>query len=191
MIIILRTLKHFKAQYLGDPMEHNYKTLFSQEALAKQVTKLGQQISQDYQGKQIIVVGVLKGSFIFVADLIREMTCSLSVEFIGVSSYKGTKSTGHVKITQDLTHDIKGKHILLVEDIVDTGRTLDYLIELLKVREPASLKVCSLLSKPHKHDMKNKVDYVGFNIQDQFVIGYGLDLDGNYRQIPYVAEFTR
>ena len=169
-------------------MEILHKPLFTQEQIASQVKKIAEQINQDYDGKPIVIVGVLKGAFIFVSDLVRQLDLPVSIEFIGVSSYQGTSSTGHVRITNDLGHDVKGKNVLLVEDIIDTGKTLDYLIELIKVREPSSMKICALLSKPHIHAMKSKIDYVGFEIQDQFVIGYGLDLDGNYRQMPYIAE---
>ena len=111
----------------------------------------------------------------------------LCVEFIGVSSYKGTQSTGQVRITHDLSIDLEGKNVLLVEDIVDSGVTIDYLLDLLKVRNPAALKVCTLLSKPHAHKMKHDLDYVGFTVGDEFVVGYGLDVDGRFRELPYIG----
>ncbi len=168
--------------------ELNYKPLFNEQDLKKRVSELGKEISDQYQGEELICVGVLKGSVVFMADLVRAITVPLQMEFIGVKSYDGTSSTGHVQITTDLTADIKGKNVLIIEDIVDTGMTLDYLINLLKVRGPKSLRICALLSKPDAHIMKNDVDYVGYEISKEFVVGYGLDLDGDFRQLPYVAQ---
>jgi hypoxanthine phosphoribosyltransferase len=162
--------------------------LFDEKTLAKRVAELGAQISKDYAKDELICVAVLKGSVLFFADLIRKITRPVQIEFIGVSSYAGTESTGHVRITHDLSADIKGKHILLVEDIVDTGMTIDYLMNTLKVREPKSLKVCALLSKPDSHIMKGHLDYVGFEISREFVVGYGLDLNGAYRALPHIAQ---
>lgn len=163
------------------------KEMISASDLAIRVQELGNEISRDYNGEEVVVISVLKGSFIFAADLIREMTVPLSTEFIAVSSYEGTESTGHVRIVNDLSSEIKGKNILIVEDIVDTGKTLDYLLNMFKAREPKSIKVCALLSKPDVHSMHAKVDYYGFNIKNEFVVGYGLDLDGRFREIPYLA----
>jgi len=165
-----------------------YNPLFDEAAIAKRVEELGKQITKDHAGEELVVVGVLKGSFIFVADLIRKIDLPIEVEFIGVSSYEGTKSTGEVRITSDLYSEIKGRNVLLVEDIVDTGRTIDFLLETLNVRGPKSLKICTLLSKPEAHVMKHEIDYVGFEITNEFVIGYGLDLDGKYREIPFIAQ---
>ena len=166
----------------------NLKPLFDEKMLAKRVAELGRQISQDYGKEEIICVGVLKGSVIFLADLMRHITAPQRLEFIGVASYDGTVSTGHVRITHDLTAEIKGKNILLVEDIVDTGMTIDFLMDTLKVREPKSLKICALLSKPDAHIMHNDLDYVGFEISKEFVVGYGLDFNGRYRELPYIAQ---
>ncbi|MEZ4741153.1 MAG: hypoxanthine phosphoribosyltransferase [Bdellovibrionota bacterium] len=171
--------------------EVSFTTLYSKEEVAKRVEELGKQISSDFNGQQLVVVGVLKGAFVFLADLVRAIKLPLQIEFIGISSYEGTTSTGEVRITSDLYKEIKGKNILLVEDIVDTGRTIDFLIDTLKVREPKSIKICSLLSKPEVHAMKNGLDYIGFEIFDEFVIGYGLDLDGSYRELPYLAKVTQ
>jgi len=159
------------------------RILLSEETLAERTRELGALITSDYAEEPLIVVGVLKGSFIFMADLVRQIQLP-----IGVSSYKGTESTGQVRITQDLTGEIKGANVLIVEDIVDTGLTIDYLIQLLKVRQPKSIKVCSLLSKPEAHIMNTKIDYVGFEISSEFVVGYGLDLDDGYRELPYIAQ---
>jgi len=171
-------------------MSPEYKTLISREQISQKLQEMGQRISHDYDGQPLVVISVLKGAFIFTADLIRHINLPVSVEFIGVASYQGTRSTGHVRITNDLTCDVKGKHILLVEDIIDTGKTIDYLMDMLEVREPASLKICSFLSRPECHVMKRKINYTGFEIGNEFVIGYGLDLDGRYRELPYVAQVT-
>jgi hypoxanthine phosphoribosyltransferase len=168
--------------------ELKYVPLFDQAKIKKRVEELGAKITQDYAGESLVVVGVLKGAFIFVADLVRSINLPVSVEFIGVSSYSGTKSTGAVRLTYDLTADIKGKNVLLVEDIIDTGHTIDYLIEALNVRGPKTLKVASFLSKPEAHQMHHSIDYIGFEISKEFVIGYGLDLDQHYRNLPYVAQ---
>lgn len=166
----------------------NYVPLFDEKKIAGRIKEIGAQIAKDYAGESLVVVGVLKGAFVFVADLVRAIDLPLSVEFIGVSSYSGTKSTGAVRLTYDLTADIKGKNVLLVEDIIDTGHTIDYLLEALKVRGPKSIKVASFLSKPEAHQMHNIIDYIGFEISKEFVIGYGLDLDQFYRNLPYVAQ---
>ena len=163
-------------------------TLFSAAQLAERVRSLGQEINRDYQGKTIWVVGVLKGSFIFLADLIRSLDVPCQVEFIGVSSYEGMHSTGLVRINYDLTVDIEGKDVLLVEDIIDTGITIDYLLKSLQLRKPKSLKVACLLAKPEAHKIKIEIDYIGFEISKEFVIGYGLDLDGFYRNLPELKQ---
>lgn len=165
-----------------------YVPLFDEQKIASRIRELGAQISRDYGGESLVVVGVMKGAFVFVADLVRSISCPLKVEFIGVSSYSGTKSTGTVRLTYDLTADIRDKHVLLVEDIIDTGYTIDYLLETLKVRGPKSLKVAAFLSKPEAHKMATTIDYCGFEISKEFVIGYGLDLDQYYRNLPYVAQ---
>jgi hypoxanthine phosphoribosyltransferase len=164
------------------------RPLFDETALSNRIKELGAKIEQDFGNEPITVVGVLKGSFIFLSDLVRSIKNPMKIEFIGVSSYHGTESTGHVRITQDLTAEIRGKNVLLVEDIIDTGLTMDYLINTFKVREPKKLKICTLLSKPESHMMKTHVDYVGFEISNEFVIGYGLDLNGDYRNLPYIAQ---
>jgi len=169
-------------------MELELNPLFKASELAERVKELAHQIQNDYNGEPLVCVGVLKGSIIFLSDLIRNLNLPVSIEFIGCASYEGTKSTGHVQITTDLTADIKDKNVLLVEDIVDTGMTIDYILNTLRVREPKSLKICALLSKPDSHIMKHKLDYVGFEISKEFVVGYGLDYNGRYRELPYVAQ---
>ncbi len=166
----------------------DYTTLFDAAQIASRITALGAQITKDYAGETLVCVGVLKGAFIFLADLVRAIDLPLTVEFIGVASYAGTNSTGHVQLTLDLSADIKGKHVLLIEDIIDTGHTIDYLIETLQVRGPKSLRVASFLSKPEAHQMDHHIDYVGFEITKEFVIGYGLDLDQFYRNLPYLGQ---
>ncbi len=151
------------------------------------VRALGEQIARDYAGRSLVVVGVLKGSFIFLADLVRAIDLPLTVDFIGISSYQGTSSTGVVQITSDLGRPIEGKDVLLVEDIVDTGLTMRYLLENLATRGPASLKVCALLEKPTRARVNVPIDYRGFVIGDEFVVGYGLDRDGRMRNLPFVG----
>lgn len=166
----------------------SYKTLHDAATIAKRVQELGSAISKDLKGEPVIVLGVLKGAFVFMADLIRAINVPLTCEFIGVSSYVGTQSTGNVRITHDLSVDITGKNVLLVEDVIDTGKTIDYLIDVLKASHPKSIRVCTFLDKPEAHVMRHKIDYVGFNISKEFVIGYGLDLDERYRELPYLAQ---
>ena len=151
------------------------------------VRALGEQITRDYAGRPLVVVGVLKGSFIFLADLVRAIDLPLTVDFIGISSYQGTSSTGVVQITSDLGRPIEGKDVLLVEDIVDTGLTMRYLLENLATRGPASVKVCALLEKPTRARASVPIHYRGFVIGDEFVVGYGLDWDGRMRNLPFVG----
>jgi hypoxanthine phosphoribosyltransferase len=166
----------------------DYKPLFDEARIAARVRELGARIAADFQGEPVICVGVLKGAFVFLADLVRAIDLPLTVEFIGVASYSGTESTGHVRLTHDLTVDIQGKNVLLIEDIIDTGHTIDYLLDTLSVRGPKALKVAAFLSKPEAHQMHHAIDYVGFEISREFVIGYGLDLDQRYRNLPYLAQ---
>ncbi len=161
--------------------------LISKEDLAARVRALGEQITRDHQGRSLVVVGVLKGSFIFLADLVRAIDLPISIDFIGISSYQGTSTTGVVKITSDLTRPIEGKDVLLVEDIVDTGLSMRYLLDNLATRRPSSLKVCALLEKPARARVKVPIDYRGFVIGDEFVVGYGLDWDGRLRNLPFVG----
>jgi hypoxanthine phosphoribosyltransferase len=161
--------------------------LISEERIRARVAELGREIAHDYAGRPLVVVGVLKGSFVFLADLVRAIDLQISVDFIGISSYAGTSSTGVVQITSDLTRSIEDHHVLLVEDIVDTGLTMQYLLENLETRRPASLQVCALLEKPTRARVKVPIAYKGFVIDDVFVVGYGLDWDGKMRNLPYVG----
>ena len=150
--------------------------LISESEIKKQVKKLGKKITTDYQDKELLVIGILKGSFIFVADLVREIKLNVYVDFMQVSSYKTSmESSGEVIFVKDLTSDVKNKHVLIVDDIIDTGRTLEALVEALKQRNPKSIKTCVLLDKKERREVDFDADYVGFVIPDKFVIGYGLD----------------
>lgn len=165
-------------------------TYFSEEQIKQRVLELAKIIDQDYQGEEVVVIGVLNGSFMFVADLIRAMECPVYLDFIAVSSYLGTESTGDLKMLKDIKVDVKGKHVLLVEDIVDTGLTISKLAELFKLRGPKSLKLATLLHKSARTEHEVKIDYLGFEIEDKFVIGYGLDFDGKYRELPYIGVYS-
>ena len=162
--------------------------MISEEQLSRRIEELGAEIRERYNGEPVAVIGVLKGCFLFLADLCRHLHEDVTVDFLGLSSYSGTASTGVVRLTSDLKVDIQGKNVLIVEDIVDTGLTMQYLLKLLKTREPASLAVCTLLDKPSRRRAPVHVDFCGFSIQDRFVVGYGLDLDERYRNLPYIAE---
>jgi hypoxanthine phosphoribosyltransferase len=169
----------------------NVEPLITEEGLARRVAELGARITEDYRGKDLVVVGVLKGSFPFVADLVRQIDLPLRVDFLGLSSYgNGTESSGVVKITSDLTKPIAGKHVLVVEDIVDTGLTMKYLLANLATRQPASVRVCSLLEKPARLRVEVEIAYKGFTIPDEFVVGYGLDFAEQYRNLPDVCVLS-
>jgi hypoxanthine phosphoribosyltransferase len=163
-------------------------TLISADRVRARVRELGEAITRDYAGQSLVLLGVLKGSFVFVADLARHIDLPIRIEFLGVRSYgAGTQSSGVVQITQDLTSPIEGEHILVVEDIVDTGLTVHYLMELLATRQPKSVRLCALLHKPARRQREVAIDYLGFEIDDVFVIGYGLDYAQRYRNLPEIA----
>lgn len=164
------------------------EVLVSTEAIATRVKEIGDEISADYAGKDILMIGVLRGAVIFMADLARAISRPVAIDFMAVSSYGATThSSGVVRILKDLDEDIEGKHLLIVEDIIDSGLTLKYLVENLKSRKPASIKVCTLLSKPSRRKVDVPVDYNGFTIPDQFVVGYGLDYAEKYRNLPFIG----
>jgi hypoxanthine phosphoribosyltransferase len=163
------------------------EVLIAEADLQARVKALGAEITRDHAVRPLVVVGVLKGSFIFLADLVRAIDLPITIDFIGISSYQGTRSTGVVQITSDLTRPIEGKDVLLVEDIVDTGLSMRYLLDNLATRRPASVKVCALLEKPSRAVVKVPIDYRGFEIGDEFVVGYGLDWDGKLRNLPFVG----
>jgi len=155
--------------------------------VAAKVKELGAQITRDYQGKALTLVGVLKGSVFFTTDLARAIDLPVNIEFLGASSYAGTETTGEVRITFDLTKPMQGRHIILVEDIVDTGLTMKFLLENFAARHPASVKICALLEKPSRARVKVPIDYKGFVIDDHFVVGYGLDYEEKYRNLPFIG----
>ena len=161
----------------------------SKEQIANRVKEIGALISKDYAGKEVTVIPLLTGAFMFAADLLREIKVPVDIQFMATSSYEGTQSTGEVKINYDLKRSVHGKHVLLVEDIVDTGTTLKTVMEIMKTRKPASIKLASLLYKPARNIHPVDIDYLGFEIEDKFVIGYGLDYDGRYRELPYIGVY--
>ena len=164
------------------------KILITEEEAKKRIAELAEEINRDYEGKEYTMVVTLRGAVMFFADLFRQLTGNVDCDFIAVSSYGATThTTGEVKMSKDLSSPIKNKHIIIVEDIIDTGITLSYLKKLLAAREPASLKVCSFLDKPSRREVEIEGDYIGFKIPNEFVIGYGLDYDQKYRNLPDVC----
>lgn len=169
-------------------MAERIEIMLTEQEVDAKIKEIGQKISQDYAGKQVHLVCVLKGGSFFMCELAKRITIPVSFDFMSVSSYGGdTKSSGVVKIVKDLDEPLEGKHVIIVEDIVDSGRTLSYLKELLNQRGPASLAVCTLLDKPERRVVDVNADYSGFNIPDEFVVGYGLDYDQKYRNLPYIG----
>ena len=163
------------------------RVLISQETLQEKVSEVGARISADYAGREPVFVGVLKGCFIFMADLMRSITINCSMDFMAVSSYSGTTTTGAVKINKDLSQDIEGKDVIIVEDILDSGVTLHYLKGYLEGRKPASIKIVTLMDKPARRKADVHADYFCFDVPDEFVVGYGLDYDEKYRNLPYIG----
>lgn len=163
-------------------------TLFSEEKLAGVVKDLGKQISEDYKGRNLLLVSILKGSVVFMTDLMRSITIPCEIDFMAVSSYgSGTKSSGTVRILKDLDRDIRGYDVLIVEDILDSGMTLSYLMDLLYARNPHSIRICTLFDKPDRRAVDIYADYKGCEVPDEFIVGYGLDFDEKYRNLPYVG----
>ena len=163
------------------------RILISEEEIQKKVAEMGKKISQDFRDKDPLSVGVLKGCFIFMADLMRYVDIRCSMDFMAVSSYSGTSSTGAVKINKDLSEDIEGRHVIIVEDILDSGVTLSYLKQYLMVRKPASISIATLMDKPARRKADVYADYSCFEIPDAFVVGYGLDYNERYRNLPYIG----
>lgn len=163
--------------------------LVSEEELRQKVRELGEQISRDYEGHDLLLVSILKGAVVFMADLMREIKIPCDIDFMVVSSYGGanTSSTGLVKIVKDLDQDLTGRDVLIVEDILDTGITLSHLVPMLQLRHPRSVRLCTILSKPSRRKADIEPDYLGFEVPDEFVVGYGLDYDEKYRNLPYVG----
>lgn len=171
------------------PSPASVRVIHSAEVIAARVKELGAEITRDYADRSLVLVSVLKGSFIFSSDLVRAISLPLRVEFLGVQSYgSGTTSTGAVQILQDLAHPIENEDVLIVEDIVDTGLTLAYILSLLRARRARSVRVCTLLDKPSRRRVEAPADYVGFVIPDAFVVGYGLDYAEQYRNLPALSE---
>ncbi len=169
-------------------MQDIQTVLFSEEEIAEKVTKIGAQITEDFADKNPLVISVLRGSFIFMADLVRAIKVPCEVDFMSVSSYgSGTVSSGEVKINKDLENSIEGRHIIVVEDILDSGRTLSYLMKILKSRGAASISLCTFLDKPDRRVVPVEVNYRGFEVPDEFIVGYGLDYDQRYRNLPFVG----
>ena len=166
------------------------RIIITEEQIKKEIEKVGKQISESYDGRPFLLVSILKGSFVFLADLCRAITVPCEIGFMCAQSYySGTVSSGEVKITMDLDRDVSNYHVIIVEDIIDTGRTLNYISELLKSRNSLSLKIVTLLDKPSRRDIDLKADFSLFTIPDYFVIGYGLDCGEYYRNLPYIAEY--
>jgi hypoxanthine phosphoribosyltransferase len=173
-------------------MTERIATMLSTEQIAARVRELGAQITREYAGRNLVLVCVLKGSFVFASDLARAIDLPLRIDFLGTRSYgEGTESSGVVQITQDLSRPIEHEDVLIVEDIVDTGLTIAHLIDLLRTRAPASVKVCALLHKPARAKVQVAIDYLGFTIEDRFVVGYGLDFAERYRNLPYIGVVER
>lgn len=170
-------------------MEKDIKqVLLSAEQIADKVKELGEQITRDYEGQELLVVGILKGSNVFMSDLVRKIQMPMKMDFMVVSSYgNATESTGVVKIIKDIEESLEGKHLLIVEDIIDSGLTLKYLKQMLETRKPASIKLCTLVDKPARRKETVYVDYIGFELPDEFIVGYGIDYAEHYRNLPYIA----
>ncbi len=170
-------------------MTEKIKVMLTEQEVDAKICEIGKQISEDYAGRQVHLVCVLKGGSFFMCELAKRITVPVSLDFMSVSSYGGeTKSSGVVKIVKDLDEPLKDKDVIIVEDIVDSGRTLSYLMEMLRDRGPASLRLCTLLDKPDRRVVDVHVDYTGFEIPDEFVVGYGLDYDQKYRNLPYIGK---
>jgi hypoxanthine phosphoribosyltransferase len=167
------------------------KPFLTSEQIQKRVRELAREISEDYEGKEILAVGILKGAFMFFTDIVKQIQVPMEVDFLVASSYIKTETTGKVKIHADVREDIKNKHVILFEDIVDTGLTLKYIKDTLLSRNPASLKICAFLDKKAHRHVDLDPDYVGYKIPDEFVVGYGLDYDNKYRNLPYIAVFKK
>lgn len=166
------------------------EVLLTEDEIRLRVEALGQEISRDYSGKDLVLVGILKGAFVFLSDLVRHIEIPITIDFVAISSYgQSTKSSGIVKLVKDLDESVENKHVLLVEDIVDTGWTLrlSYIVENLYARKAASVRICTLLDKPSRRKVEVPLDYIGFEVPDRFVVGYGLDFRGYYRNLPYIG----
>lgn len=172
-------------------MAEKVEVLIEESEVQKRIREIAEEISKDYEGKEVLLVCILKGSVMFTCELAKRIKCPVLFDFMSVSSYgNGTESSGRVKIIKDLDDNIEGKDVIVIEDIIDSGRTLKFLMEVLEVRNPRSLKLCTLLDKPDRRVVDVKVDYTGFKIPDEFVVGYGLDYAQKYRNLPYIGKLT-
>ena len=172
-------------------MKESVRILIPEDKVDERIVQLAEQISQDYAGRQVHLIGILKGSIFFICELAKRITVPVTMDFMSVSSYgAGTKSSGVVKLIKDLDEPLDGKDVLVVEDIIDSGRTLSYLLQNLSSRHPASIRLCTMLDKPERREVDVEVDYQGFRIPDEFVIGYGLDYDQRYRNLPYIGVLS-
>lgn len=169
--------------------KHIKRVIISEDEIKERIAEIGRDVSRDYEGKPLLLVSILNGAFVFMADFCRTITIPCEVAFMCAKSYSGTQSVGEVTITKDLTQDISGYHVIIVEDIIDTGRTLKAIVELLKKRNPLSLEVVTLLDKPSRRVVEFNADRTLFTIPDYFVIGYGLDYNENFRNLPFIAEY--
>lgn len=168
-------------------MNENFKVLISKEELEKRIGELAEEIDKDYQGKEITIICVMRGAVFFTVELTLRMKTKLKYEFITISSYEGTDTTGEVTLRTDLRESIEGKDVLIVEDIVDTGKSMRYLIDHLKSKNPRTLKVCALADKVERREVEVPIDYTGFIVPNKYIVGFGFDIDNNYRNLPYVA----
>ncbi len=172
-------------------MKETVRVLIPEDKVDERIAQLGEEISRDYEGREVHLIGILKGSIFFICELAKRITVPVTLDFMSVSSYgSGTKSSGVVKLIKDLDEPINGKDVLVVEDIIDSGRTLSYLLKNLSARQPGSIRLCTLLDKPERREVDVEVDYQGFRIPDEFVIGYGLDYDQRYRNLPYIGVLS-
>jgi len=168
-------------------MYENFKELISKQELDKRIEELAKQIDEDYRGKEITIICVMRGAIFFAVELTLKMKTKLKYEFITIASYQGEESTGEITLVTDLRESIEGKDVLIVEDIIDTGNSMKYLLEHLKSKNPRTLKVCALASKPERREVEVPIDYLGFEVPNKYIVGFGFDIDNNYRNLPYVA----
>ncbi len=169
--------------------KHRLEVLISREEISQVVTRLASEINDDYRGKPLLLIGVLKGSFVFMADLVRQLGLPVEVDFIRLSSYGAAReSSGKVKVVQGLKTPVKGRDVLVIEDIVDTGMTISFLLDYLRRKKPASLKLCALTEKPSRRQVPVSIDYLGFSVPDKFIVGYGLDFDEKFRYLPDICS---
>ncbi|MER3447050.1 MAG: hypoxanthine phosphoribosyltransferase [Candidatus Dadabacteria bacterium] len=167
------------------------RVLITEDQIKRRIRELGEEISRDYNGKDLVIVAVLRGAIVFLCDLIRNISIPITLDFLSISSYSGQSQTGVVRILKDLDESIEGKHVILVEDIIDTGLTLNYILKTLKARRPSDIRVCALLDKKARRIVDIRIDYLGFEIPDEFVVGYGMDYNQRYRSLPFIGVLKK